>query len=365
MSIQLQHSILMSRGGWGRAMLVAVFGLLASTGQAQTQATGALKQVTITAQASPDPVEKSYVKMIRGMDFFESHRAMAPEAQLRYKLLPRKPDSRMDGIQLNVVGSRVEIPVPVAADNTFTLERNAQAINEDALVMLERRALTMTWRADIRSPGVPDGSRRLGDLRLECEVGLEADLVSNVRSIVQRIANALTRSGFCQRNPARYYFFADRPLFAVTLISGERRQMLPIGELYAGLVDDASIANALPYCDCEVLLDRTYFLPLGDASWPDDTRVEFEYMDEPADITTDAVPAPIVPGRSTRADVAALFGAAAVVRFDSGYEVWTYRIAREADARAAKTEFALLIAPSGVVQKTRTTLAPAGRTDAR
>ena len=33
--------------------------------------------------------------------------------------------------------------------------------------------------------------------------------------------------------------------------------------------------------DCEVLVDRTYFLPLGDRSWPDDTRVEFEYMDDP------------------------------------------------------------------------------------
>jgi hypothetical protein len=33
------------------------------------------------------------------------------------------------------------------------------------------------------------------------------------------------------------------------------------------------------YCDCEVLIDRTYFVPLGDASWPDDTLVKFEYMD--------------------------------------------------------------------------------------
>ncbi|MBF8279701.1 MAG: hypothetical protein HW385_1133, partial [candidate division NC10 bacterium] len=25
---------------------------------------------------------------------------------------------------------------------------------------------------------------------------------------------------------------------------------------------------------------RTYFLPLGDRSWPDDTLIEFEYMDD-------------------------------------------------------------------------------------
>ena len=43
---------------------------------------------------------------------------------------------------------------------------------------------------------------------------------------------------------------------------------------------DPKLPAELPYCDCEVLLDRTYFLPLGDRSWPDDTLVEFDYMDD-------------------------------------------------------------------------------------
>ena len=187
----------------------------------------------------------------------------------------------MDDLRLQVLGRTVERSVPVAADHTFTLERDPKALAEYAVVVLERRAMTMTWRTDIRSPGVPEGQRRLGDLRLECEVGLEAGLVSNVRSILDEIANALTRPGFCKRNPARYYFFAERPLFAVTLVHGERRYTLPVAELYAGLARDPLIAQELPYCDCEVLLDRTYFLPLGDTTWPDDTRVEYEYMEDP------------------------------------------------------------------------------------
>ena len=43
--------------------------------------------------------------------------------------------------------------------------------------------------------------------------------------------------------------------------------------------DDPGLKGDLPQCDCEVLVDRTYFLPLGDLSWPDDTLIEFEYMD--------------------------------------------------------------------------------------
>ena len=42
--------------------------------------------------------------------------------------------------------------------------------------------------------------------------------------------------------------------------------------------DAARLEDALR----EVLLDRTYFLPLGDRSWPDDTLIVFEYMEDDA-----------------------------------------------------------------------------------
>ena len=74
--------------------------------------------------------------------------------------------------------------------------------------------------------------------------------------------------------------FADRPLFSVVMVNGTRRVTLPVDRLYAGASADLGLKSALPYCDCEVLVDRTYYLPLGDKSWPDDTLVEFEYMDD-------------------------------------------------------------------------------------
>jgi len=49
--------------------------------------------------------------------------------------------------------------------------------------------------------------------------------------------------------------------------------------LYAG---GEQTRDMLDYCDCQVLLDRTYYAPIWDRSWPDDTLVSFEYMDEPA-----------------------------------------------------------------------------------
>lgn len=257
--------------------------LLAACAAAYAQQTGgtALPPVTVTAPAT-DPVEKSYRRMIRGVDLFERLRpAMAPGAELRFKLLPRRHNTDIDHILLEIVGSSFAYELPVAPDRTFALPRDAKALAENAVVSPNRKKLTMTWRTDIRTPGLPPGTRRLGDLRLECLVGLEADLVSNRNPIIAGIANLFSDpKAYCDRKDAQYLFFAERPLFGVTLASGTRRETLPIDMLYAAASDDPGLKHDLPFCDCEVLVDRTYFLPLGDRSWPDDTRVEFEYMDD-------------------------------------------------------------------------------------
>jgi hypothetical protein len=246
--------------------------------KAEPAPTVALPPVTVSALK--DPVEKSYRKIVRGMDLFEQKRSLAPGASLRFKLLPRHRATSMEGISLSVVGESVYIPVHVAPDNTFALERSAQAIKEDALVIPDRKARTMTWRTDIRTPGLPPDTRRLGDLRLECLVGMEADLVSNARSIIDQMVRAITDRGYCARREPHYLFFADRPLWSVTLVHGSRREVLSVEHMYAGISRDPMTRIDLQYCDCEVLLDRAYYAPLADPRWPDDTLLVFEYMDD-------------------------------------------------------------------------------------
>jgi hypothetical protein len=236
--------------------------------------------VTVSAKVNPNPVEKSYRKMVKGLDLFARQHGQSPDAELRFKLLPRKPGTDMQAVTLAVVGDTVDFLLPIAGDHTFSVPRNALALQEDAQVIPNRRALSMTWRTDIRTPGLPPDMRRLGDLRLECKVGMEAGLISNYSSLLGRLASALLDTpAYCDKTDPQYLFFADRPLFSVALVSGQRREVLAIDKLYAAASDDIGLRDNLPYCDCEVLVDRTYVLPLGDQSWPDDTLVEFEYMD--------------------------------------------------------------------------------------
>ena len=265
----------------GHAAWALLFACACLNAAAQDKAGGELPTVTISAKANPEPVEKSYRKMIRAIDLFDRERGrLSPSAALRFRLLPRRPDTDMARIEMEVIGATVDFSVPIAPDQTFTLERNQKAYDENAQVSPNRRAQSMTWRSDIRTPGLPPNTRRLGDLRLECRVGMESGLISNTNNIVGRMVKAvLDTPAYCDRQAPIYLFFADKPLFSVAMAAGARREILSIDKLYAAASDDPGLKDELPYCDCEVLVDRTYVLPLGDRSWPDDTLVEFEYMD--------------------------------------------------------------------------------------
>jgi len=266
-----------------RIMLAALLGAVlpahAQTApDASRQPAPATDIQTVTVTYTRDPVDKSYRKMIRGMERFAREHALAPQATLRFRLLPRTPTVDMRGITLRVIGDHIAVPVTVAPDNSFVLPRNEQALQEDAAVVANRKTTSMTWRAQVVTPGLPPGTRRLGDLRLECLVGMEAGLVSNSSPLFGWISNALTSpEQVCNSPDGNFLFFTERPVFSVTLRAGDRTEVLPFRFLYAG---GEQTRDMLPFCDCQVLLDRTYYAPIWDRSWPDGTLVSFEYMDD-------------------------------------------------------------------------------------
>jgi hypothetical protein len=265
----------------------------------------ALAQDTATVRVSyvRDPVDKSYRKMIRGMERFERERAThAPNAALRFRLLPRLPNVRLDGVALRIASENGSIAVPLDADFSFTLPRNDAALRDDAAVVANRKSTSMTWRAWVQTPGLPPGTRRLGDLRLECKVGMDARLVSNTSPMFSWLTDALTSTeAICGKPDGNYLFFAEQPLFGVRLRAGERSAALPFKMLYAGgKLNRADLA----YCDCQVLLDRTYYAPIWDLSWPDDTLLEFEPMTHSPQLNLDDIPT--------------VSGPAHTVLFDSG-----------------------------------------------
>ncbi|MBV6321478.1 hypothetical protein [Duganella violaceipulchra] len=218
----------------------------------------------VTVTATRDPVDKSYRKMIAGTQRFAREHALAPQATLRFELLPRLPTTRLAGITLRVAGDTVSLPVPVAPDHTFTLELNAQALKEDAALVA-------------------------------------------------------------------------------------RSEALPFDLLYAG---GTQTPATLPFCDCQVLLDRSFYAPLWDHGWSDDTLLELSYQDDPPGAADIAV---ADDHRSTQQMQAAL-GPASVIRFDSGYQVWRYRypsLRPAKDGEAHYADFVILFGPDRMARKAR------------
>lgn len=309
-------------------------------------AAAAQQAPSVTVAATRDPVDKSYRKMLAGMDIFERNHGLAPQATLRFRLLPRLPSTQLDGITLRVAGDSVSLPVAVAPDHTFTLERNAQAAQEDAALIASRKTSTLTWRAQVHSQNVPHGMRRLGDLRLECMVGVEAGLLSNNAQMFAWLGELFTSpERVCNHADGNYLFFAERPVYAVTLRDGERRATLPFNALYAG---GTQTPSTLPYCDCQVLLDRSYYAPIWDRSWSDDTLLSFDDMDSPPSADDTALAADY----ASTTQMQARLGPAKVVSFESGFQMWryTYPVSRNDGPPA---EFTILFGPDGGARKAR------------
>ena len=61
---------------------------------------------------------------------------------------------------------------------------------------------------------------------------------------------------------------------------------------------------------------------------------------------------------STKGDVIAALGTAQVIPFDSGYEVWVYRVAPPGRPASGRTELIVLFSPQGLVAKSRVRAPP-------
>jgi hypothetical protein len=234
----------------------------------------------IRVEGLSDPDDQSYRAMVRGMDAFEKYRALAPAAQLRYRLYPRLPGVQAAGTTLKIAGDSASIDVPLGPDLSFTLPRDARAWDERARVTTNRKSRSFAWGPDVRTPGLPANARRLGDLRLECEIDRAATLLVGFKPPAYHVIDALV--DVCTTYPGAWLYYGERAVFNVTLVHGQRRESLFAMSLYGNMLLKPF---QLFYDFYPLLIDRTYTLKVSDTSWPDDTLVELEYMDDPAPAT--------------------------------------------------------------------------------
>lgn len=249
---------------------------MGAAARAPSQQQNAPQQILVHGIRAVD--QASYRKIFSGMQVFRENRQLAPAASLRYRLYPRAADATFEGLTMTLVADGVDIPVPVDAGQFFDLPEDAAFARAGASLMTNQKDGAYAWRVDIRTPGLSPNTRRLGDLRLECKVDTTG---AHLRNIILTPAIALSAAvgDPCMLSSFENPFFADHPVFNVTLVSGTRRESIAADWMYANsarFLPDAILA----YPDWRRGRDRQYIAALSDSSWPDSTLLYFDYMDD-------------------------------------------------------------------------------------
>jgi len=220
--------------------------------EAAPDAPAAAEKVEVSSIKDPELLP--YRRMVRGLDAWEKKRALAPKADLRFELWGKdgKP-ALADGLQLRIAGDAVDIALPIDRDGTFVLPRSQEAYDDKADLVSNRKKAEIRWRPRVRTPGVPENARRLGDLRLECEVGTA---VRKEEIPLLMRAGSVATGGLCNLPMTGYTYRAPQRLASATLVSGERKIGLPLYGKGEG-----------------------FQAPLRDKSWDDEALVVFEFAE--------------------------------------------------------------------------------------
>lgn len=200
-----------------------------------------------------DPQMHAYRSVWAGLDAFDKHRALAPRAdpvRFRIQPYPANKAGAMDGITLHIVGKGDAIEVPIV-DGQFTIALNQAAYDDKADLMFNHKRNLFKTFAEVRTPGVPSGARRLGDLRLECQVDV-AIIKTEIPFHINVMLNAVfAGSNWCEK-VGLYLSIPVAGLGKATLAHGARRKDFPLADISDGIKISA-------------------------LEWPDDTLLELDY----------------------------------------------------------------------------------------
>jgi hypothetical protein len=217
---------------------------------------------SIHVNAIRNPEVSKYTAIVAGLDAFERHHRMAPGAEvLRFKVERRawtdrtpKPGEAPLALRLEGKDGFV-LPLTLNDAHETIVPRSSAALAADSELVLNRKRRTVRVMPLVRSPGLPDNVRRLGDLRLECHVmvAIGKEELGLMRTLF--VNSVLLTPNWCSFfNAGRDGFQFDTPatLSRATLREGDRTKDLPVE-------------------------GRSFRTAMNDPDWSDDALIELAF----------------------------------------------------------------------------------------
>jgi hypothetical protein len=217
---------------------------------------------TIHVNAIRKPEVRKYTAIVAGLDAFERHHRMAPGAEaLRFRVERRawtdktpKPGEAPLALRLEGKDGFL-LPLTLNDAVETIVPRSSAALAADSELVLNRKRRMYRVTPLVRSSGLPENVRRLGDLRLECHVmvAIGKEELGLMRTLF--VNSVLLTPNWCNFfNAEREGFQFDTPatLARATLREGDRTKDLPVEE-------------------------RNFRVALNDPDWSDDALIELAF----------------------------------------------------------------------------------------
>ena len=222
-----------------RLHVILMLGMLASINVSASAAdTPPDSPESIHVNAIRKPEVRKYTAIVAGLDAFERHHRMAPNADaLRFRVERRawtdktpKPGEAPLALRLE---GKDDFVLPLTLNDAFEtiVPRSSAALAADGELVLNRKRRLYRVTPLVRSPGLPENVRRLGDLRLECHVmvAIGKEELGLMRTLF--VNSVLLTPNWCSFfNAEREGFQFDTPaiLARATLREGDRTKELQV-----------------------------------------------------------------------------------------------------------------------------------------
>lgn len=201
------------------------------------------------------PMTWRYQLLQKAQDLFEKRAAMqAPGATLSFSL--PKVDAAQGNNQVDLVRADKRIALPMVSNTAFAFIRDADAAENDAMVVVNRnfpKGVINHPNVQVRSPGLPAGVRRMGDLRLACAAQIEMAKAEGLKFRALLATAGIFGVNVCDKLEVTKIDAPTAPYDTVLIEDGARR-----------LVQPAAQAD---------------LLQLGDKNWSDNARISYTVSD--------------------------------------------------------------------------------------
>jgi hypothetical protein len=197
------------------------------------------------------PMLWRYQLLQTAQDLFEKRAAMqAPGATLTFSL--PKVDAAQANNQVEIVRADKHIVLPMVSNTTFALVRDGDAAESDAMVVVNRnfpKGEMNHPNVQVRSPGLPDGVRRMGDLRLACAAQMEMAKAEGLKFRALLATASMFGFSVCDKLEVTKIDAPAGPYDTVVVEDGGRRLVQPVAQ--------------------------PNLLQLGDKNWSDNARISY------------------------------------------------------------------------------------------